>query len=99
MPPPRTILAISERTDREWPSDHELRRPTVLLSDAQIKRTEGFLICRIAGEPGLPPAPDDRDVEATCGGCPTTIVHRASAPKHLTPICWRCWQRIEKGEQ
>jgi hypothetical protein len=91
------VLAISERTNREWPRNHPLREKALVMSDMALSECQGFLICSPVGEPRLPPAIGDRDVEKSCTRCPIRIVHRASAPPHLIPVCRPCWFELERA--
>lgn len=95
----KIIRAISTRTDAEWPADHPARKGAVVLSDRRLADfPQAFLICTIVGEPRIPPAPDDSDVEGQCNRCPNRVVHRASASPDLELVCWQCFQKIE-GEK
>lgn len=90
------IDVITPRTDAEWPPDHPLRQGKTVLTNEQIAKLppgSRFLVCSIKGSERLPPADGDYDVDATCK-CGAPLVHRASAPKGLTPICHVCWEAI-----
>jgi hypothetical protein len=89
------IRAITEQTDQEWPVDHPLRQGTVVLSDKDTAKLGTWLICSLEGEDRLvPQKPGDHDVTTTCSNCPRRVVHRASAPNNLKPICWICWEAL-----
>lgn len=88
------LHTIAERTDREWPADHPLRKVSRVISDEGVGRAE-FLVCTLVGEERLPPAVNDHDMLDACTKCGTGIVHRASASARPKPICWKCWTKIE----
>lgn len=89
----KPVHVITPRTDAEWPQDHPLRSVVQVMAEIEIRklrRGEAVLVCSIEGEPRHPPE-GDTDVFTTCAWCPAKIVHRASAPKNLTPICHVCY--------
>lgn len=90
------ILAITERTNAEWPADHPLRARVVVLTDDELLRA-GVLVCSIEGEERLPPAADDHDIPGRCDRCRCGIVYRASAPRFPKRVCGPCWIAITKG--
>lgn len=93
--PQKPIQAITPRTDAEWPKDHPVRQiASRVMTDREAERLGGYLVCTVIGEPRLPPAPDDADIEGECMLCPRGIIYRRSAPKKLKRVCWRCWQGI-----
>lgn len=85
---------ISEKTNREWPADHPLRKVSVIIPDQHLNIAE-FLVCTNAGEERLPPVPPDYDVFCMCCECGADLVCRHSAPKHPKPICFACWEKIK----
>ncbi len=89
----RLVNAITARTDAEWPQDHPMRRHVTVLTNEQVAKIGDFLVCSLAGEERIPPPADDADVAATCR-CGAALVHRASAPGNLVPICPSCWEKI-----
>lgn len=90
----RHILAISARTNAEWPADHPLRKVTRVLTPDQADNLSGYLICSFVGEPRQPLAPDDHDITGACCRCGQQIVYRASAPKHFERLCLVCWRNL-----
>lgn len=85
----KIILAMTDRTDVDWPADHPLRRIATVISQKMAEEVGEFVICTIEGEARLPPAAGDHDVTAVCAECGVQIVHRASAP-NLKKVCWKC---------
>jgi hypothetical protein len=92
-----TLNVITERTDREWPADHPLRKITSVIADDGIARAN-VLVCTLPGEERLPAPAGDHDVEAHCVECGETVIHRASAPAGPMRMCWKCWAHIDQGE-
>jgi hypothetical protein len=88
----KALRVISERTNKEWPSNHPLRKAVHFVLNDE-KRAE-FLICAEAGSERITPADDDKDLFIDCG-CGKHLVYRDSAAKHLTKICFECWGKIE----
>lgn len=87
------FAAVTEKTAKDWPTDHPLRKVTSVIADDAVMSRADCLVCSDWGDPRLPTIGADYDVKDTCAKCGKDICHLASAPK-LPPICIACFETL-----
>ncbi len=86
-------LYITDKTDREWPADHPLRKVTEVMAqdDVDALPAKKLIIVSRIGEQRAPLQPGDEDLEAICGRCGHAVLIRRPGPHFDEVTCLQCF--------
>jgi hypothetical protein len=86
-------LYITDKADREWPSDHPARKGTEVMAVETIDAlpNKKLIIVSRYGEPRELLLDGDEDIEAKCGRCEHAVLIRRPGPRFDEVICLQCF--------